>query len=63
MDFEEFKKRYMKKMVETGYKFDEKDAEFHDRMAEMYLALMVYSEFQNEHAMKAMREIKRGDAQ
>lgn len=56
MNFEEFKKRYVAKLMKSGLYVPEdldNDAEFNDRMAEIYLGLMVYAEFQNEYAKAA----------
>lgn len=63
MNFEEFKKRYIAKLMKSGlYQSQEEienDAEFNDRMAEMYLGFMVYSEWQNEYAKAAHEKAKR----
>lgn len=75
MNFEEFKMRYAAKLVSTGFFESVEDAlsdeGFNDRMAELYLGLMVYAEFQNEqlqiqkaeHEKRLAEEIKKINAQ
>lgn len=58
MNFDEFKRRYMAKMETTGFVFSGDDEGFNDKMAEMYLALMIYAEFQTENAKKQHEEMK-----
>lgn len=60
MNFEEFKKRYAQKLVSTGFFATVEDAladdGFNDRMAELYLGLMVYAEFQREQAQEQLKQ-------
>lgn len=63
MNFEEFKKRYIAKLEKAGVAIPEAGDKdyyaFEDRMAEIYLGLMVYAEFQNEHAREQMKKQQR----
>lgn len=67
MDFETFKERYITKLLKSGLYKDreelENDADFNDRMAEMYLGFMVYAEYQIEHAKKQYEEMKKKEAE
>lgn len=54
MNYEEFKKRYIDKLKKAGFEVFEDNPEFNDRMAEFYLGLMVYAEFQNEQYEKVV---------
>jgi hypothetical protein len=62
MNFEEFKKRYIEKLGRGGFVTPtdpEELAAFEDKMADIYLGLMIYSEYQNEQTKKQMAEYKK----
>lgn len=55
MNFEEFERRYKRKMEALGYVFGEnpeEDAVLRDQMSGVYMGLGIYSDYQNE-VMKA----------
>lgn len=67
MNFETFKERYITKLLKSGlYESREElesDEGLNDRMAEIYLGFMVYSEYQNEQAKKQYDEMKEREQQ
>lgn len=64
MDFNEFKRRMIEKLARGGCVIDEDDQNdpeylaFLDRAAEIYLGVMIYSEFVNEQAVAQMEKEK-----
>jgi hypothetical protein len=58
LDFNEFKRRYEAKLEKAGYPV-ENDAAFNDKMADIYVGLMIYSEYQNDVAAEHNRNVKK----
>jgi hypothetical protein len=63
MNFDKFLERYTKKMKNSGVQVPEPTDEdynaYKDRVSEIYMAFVVYSEFQNEVAEEQRKEFKR----
>lgn len=61
MNFEEFKRRYIEKLVRAGMSVpteeDEDFKAFEDQLATIYVGITIYSEIQHEAAEKHRKEM------
>lgn len=63
MNFEEFKKRYFARLDKMGAIYNPNDGDFIDRIAEIYMGILIFNEWQIDEAKKAQKQARKEEVE